>query len=113
MLSSIQASQLGFLALDQFNTPNWVSSFTSPQLAKIKNYTANAFSKMGSVFKDYSYQSNDINLKAIATISCISLLALIFISMFRYRNSRNNPALAAPLPLNAAAAQPNGVALQV
>ncbi len=60
-------------------------------LNKIKDVAQTIFLKLRDFFKNSSNQNKEINLKAIAMVSCLSLIALLVISILRRRDGRLIP----------------------
>jgi len=56
------------------------------QAKRIKEFIFNIFSKLNSFFSSFNSQSKEMNLKPIAMISCLSLVTLLVISIFRRRS---------------------------
>jgi hypothetical protein len=75
-------------------------NFLSPEQTKqIKQIAITVFSRISEFFKSFksiNSQPKEINIKAIAMIGCLSLIALLVISMLRCRDVQFVPP---PTPL--------------
>lgn len=74
------------------SAPFFDSSFFSDTMIsqltnRIKEIAAAIFQKISDFFNSYNKYSNESNIKAFALISCLSLIALLVISMLRRRDS--------------------------
>ena len=57
----------------------------------VKDVAQTIFLKLRDFFKKNNNQNKEINLKAIAMVSCLSLIALLVISILRCRDGRLIP----------------------
>ncbi len=68
--------QLGFISLTQL--------LASEQVQRVKGIALSTFEKFSSFLTKFKSPSNEINLKPIAMVSCLCLIAILVISMFRH-----------------------------
>ncbi|WP_068471424.1 hypothetical protein [Candidatus Protochlamydia phocaeensis] len=78
------------LALNQFASPLLQHAY-SDQIRRIKEVALSFFSKCYDIFRNIETSSNQINVKTLAMISCLSLIAILVISILRRRDSRFVP----------------------
>lgn len=64
---------------------------SSDQTKRIKEIALDCFIKASEFFAKFKLQSNETNIKAMAMISCLSLIALLVISMLRRRDHNLMP----------------------
>ncbi len=88
MLPSIQVNQRAFYT-QIFQLPAFLNSLSQDPVKHIKELALSIFSKMSELFKAFNNQTNEINIKTIAMVSCLSLVALLVISMLRRRDIRS------------------------
>lgn len=83
MLKIIQAGNANYY-LNILN--NSLLKFLQEDLTvRVQEIVADIFSKIVAFFRSFNSQSKEINLKPIAMISCLSLVTLLLISIFRRR----------------------------
>jgi hypothetical protein len=63
------------------------SSFPDRLMKRIKEIAISTFHRIFEFFKSFQKPSKETNLKTFAIISCLSLIALLVISMLRRRKS--------------------------
>lgn len=64
---------------------------SSEQIGRIKEIASGIFSRIAAFISHADSESNQINVKTLAMISCISLIALLVISILRQRDTRILP----------------------
>lgn len=77
-----------FISLAFFSSQPLLNSLQSDITQRAKDIAIAAFKKMTEFFTFFNNQSNEINLKTFALISCVSLIALLVISMLLRKDSR-------------------------
>jgi glutaredoxin 2 len=89
MFASLRLDSLSSAAFSNsfFSSDTIISQITQ----RIKEIVAAAFQKISDFFNAYNKHSNESNIKTFALISCLSLIALLVISMLRRRDSRLVP----------------------
>lgn len=63
----------------------------SQQVQRVKAIALDIFEKFSGFIKKFKSQSNEIDLKPMAMISCLSLIAILVISMLRHCSIRSVP----------------------
>jgi hypothetical protein len=81
MLPSIQFCQ--WTSYVNFSVSSFFNFLSSKQTNRIKEIALAIFLRIADFFKSFNNQSKEINIKAIAMIGCLSLIALLVISIFR------------------------------
>jgi hypothetical protein len=93
MFASIQLSQ--WTSCSFIYQTFFFNSLSLDSIKRIKEIAITIFSKISAFCKSFNNQSKEINVKAIAMISCLSLVALLVISILRRRDS-----VLIPMPSN-------------
>lgn len=83
MLKQIQFGHVNYY-LEQLHT-SFLNFVQQGQTNRIKEIAFDAFTKLSAFFRSFNNQSKEINMKPIAMISCLSLITLLIISIFRRR----------------------------
>lgn len=86
--------QVGYQIYDQLGltVPTQLSQLlASQQVQRVKAIALDIFEKFSGFIKKFKSQSNEINLKPIAMISCLCLIAILVISMLRHCATRPLP----------------------
>lgn len=84
--------RLDLLPFVTFSNSSLLSDTIISQLTqRIKEIVAAVWQKISDFFGSYHKPSNESNIKTFAIISCVSLIALLVISMLRRRDSNLVP----------------------
>lgn len=86
MFASIQLGQWASFA--HVYQPTLLNFLPAEPTKRIKEIAFATFAKISGFLRTFNNQSNEINIKAIAMISCLSLVALMVISMLRHRDAQ-------------------------
>ena len=91
MLASIQFNHWSSFTPLCLSFPN-INHLISEITKQIKAIALTIFAKISEGLRTFNNQSNEINLKTIAMVSCLSLIALLVISILRRHDNYLRPA---------------------
>lgn len=97
MSSTIQPSQ--WSSFVHGYQESFFNFFSTDLTKRIKETVVNIFSQIFKFFKAFDNQSNEINIKAVAMVSCLCLIGILIISNLK-RDENLVPATPNPAVLN-------------
>lgn len=94
MMTSIRFDSL-ISSISPPSTNSFIDVLSTATAQRIKDIAIHIFTRLSAFLNAFSRQSNESNLKGFALISCLSLIALLVISLLRQRDS---PIIPLPTP---------------
>lgn len=85
MFASIQFGSV--TSLTYFYPQSFLNALFSEPIQRVQKIAIAVFSRSYEFFNSFNKPSGETNLKTVAFISCLSLIALLVISMLRRRDS--------------------------